>query len=158
MLGKLIRTIRKKPKPVRDNIALSIASGFTIVILGFWAYHLPSRLQVSEIVPTESTSAFSTFFDTAKDQFATVRESMRESTAGLNELTSTSSVGAMATTSELQLLVNVESVGSTTASTTATSSIPASSTNITTDSSQPRVVRILPIAASSSASSSVSAN
>lgn len=62
---------RQKPKHVRDNIAFGFASAVTVVVLVGWLVIVP-RADVfsTPVVTSHGSKAFSTFFDTVKDQVA----------------------------------------------------------------------------------------
>jgi len=78
MIRRLIRNIRSKPKPVRDNIAMVIAGVFTFAVFSVWMYHSPARFVSlsgdSTLTPDES--GFSGFFDQVSGQFASLKEAV----------------------------------------------------------------------------------
>lgn len=78
-MAGLFKKLRKKPKHVRDNIAFSIAGGFTFVVALSWfflGFHgLP---QGADVASEESNGAFSTLFGQIQEQVAAAKESIEE--------------------------------------------------------------------------------
>lgn len=72
MLKRLIRGLRRKPKIVRDNIALGMAAGVTFLVFTVWVYHMPSRMEaISERhAEDESQPIFSQLVDGVKGAFS----------------------------------------------------------------------------------------
>lgn len=91
MIKRLLRNLRQKPKIVRDNIALGIASTFTFIVGSFWLYNFSAIHGVNTASETKNTPAFSGLFSDFKDQIATIKESAQNE---LNQqATSTPSFG-----------------------------------------------------------------
>lgn len=76
MLRRLIRSVRKKSKGTRDNIALGIAVMFTGVVAVTWLYHWPmgAESMSAEVSQTTEKSAFADLFSSFKDQFSELKE------------------------------------------------------------------------------------
>ncbi len=74
--------LRRKPKHVRDNIALVAAGVCTLPVLGFLVFgvHGP-RLTAVEETSTTDRKFFETFTSQFKEQMATVREATNPSAA-----------------------------------------------------------------------------
>lgn len=66
--------LRKKPKHVRDNVAFSIAGGFTLMIALAWFFVGFDGLGgTPEVVTEEKPEAFSTLINQIQEQVATAR-------------------------------------------------------------------------------------
>lgn len=139
MLRRLILSIRNKPKHVRDNYALGIAGTCTAIVLLVWLYHWPTmmtarsegRIHTEE---GENTMPLSGFFDQAKEQIATARESLEEiatstdstdaDTSSLVDMQSAMAAGANRSTTSLRTVASsTASTTQATASTTSGSSV-----------------------------------
>jgi hypothetical protein len=71
--------LRKKPRHVRDNIAFSIAGGFTLTVALAWFFIGFTGFGGStEITAEEKPKAFSTLIDQIQDQVASAREGVSE--------------------------------------------------------------------------------
>ncbi len=77
MLKQILKNIRKKPKSVRDNIAMSIAGGFTALVAIIWLYNLPTWYSEIEKKHSNNKEApgFSDLFGDFKEQFANPKKS-----------------------------------------------------------------------------------
>ncbi len=72
--------LRKKPKHVRDNIAFSIAGGFTLVTALAWFFiGFGAPAEEFNLAEEESPAAFSTLLDQIQEQVASAREGIAES-------------------------------------------------------------------------------
>ena len=81
MIKRLLKTVRRQPKAVRDKIAMGLAGVFTALVATVWLYGSPDRFSASsELSTTESPPAFSQFFSNIGDQLAAVKESLSTST------------------------------------------------------------------------------
>ena len=78
MLARLIRSVRRKPKPIRDQYAFWTAILFTVLIGGVWGFGLSGRVDtnVSSAQPTESVGVFSSFFDEIGGKLSEVTDSI----------------------------------------------------------------------------------
>jgi hypothetical protein len=83
MLKSLLIAIRRKPKVVREQVALWSAGLFTLLIVGFWAFNLPSRF--SDDPNVQSAGIFSSLRDELESNEVDL-DSVRED---LTELVST---------------------------------------------------------------------
>ncbi|MEY3783989.1 MAG: hypothetical protein RLZZ230_311 [Candidatus Parcubacteria bacterium] len=82
MIKHLLKSIRKKPKAARDNIAMSIAGVFTVFIAIVWIYHLPAWYSaIEEKHSGKEAPGFSDIFGDFKDQFASAEKSKSTPTA-----------------------------------------------------------------------------
>ncbi len=70
MIKHLLKNIRKKPKAVRDNIAMGIAGTFTALVFSFWLYNVPEKF--SAIQENDNESSFFSLFSNIKEQAAVV--------------------------------------------------------------------------------------
>ncbi|MCA9355395.1 hypothetical protein KC865_02480 [Candidatus Kaiserbacteria bacterium] len=78
MIKRLIRAIRRKPKGVRDNIALSIAGSFTAVVFMVWLYHMPARnAALVELQNDDSSPGFFKMFQGVEGQISAVKEAVK---------------------------------------------------------------------------------
>ena len=78
-MAGLFKKLRKKPKHVRDNIAFSIAGGFTFMVaLGWFFLGFDGLPHSTEVASGENNSAFSTLFGQIQEQVATAKESIGE--------------------------------------------------------------------------------
>ena len=69
MIKSLIKTLRRRPKETRNNIAFVVAALFTGGVFAVWAYTSSwSYEEAGRQQAAEGTSAFSTFFDSIQDQ------------------------------------------------------------------------------------------
>ena len=76
------KNLRKKPKHVRDNVAFSLAGGFTFMLAVAWFFIGFDGLATSPEVSSEGTNgAFSTFIDQIQEQVATAREGVETNEA-----------------------------------------------------------------------------
>lgn len=79
MIRKLLTNIRQKPKPVRDKIALGIASGFTAVIFVVWIFQMSIGTDaLNENLNGEESDLITQFIDDVKGQVASVTDSVKE--------------------------------------------------------------------------------
>ncbi len=79
MLKNLLISLRKKPKVMRNNVALGVSAVFTAFVVMFWAYSAPGQIISSdEKSVSETSSDFFQIFDNIKDQFATIKKSQDE--------------------------------------------------------------------------------
>jgi len=81
MIKRLLKSIRQKPKSSRDNIAFSIASLFSGLILIAWLYNAPVRHMAieeryRETEAESSKASFSSFFGNLTDQMASLKDSV----------------------------------------------------------------------------------
>ncbi len=154
MLKRLIRSIRQKPKVVRDNVALGAAGFFTAAVCAVWLYHMPSKMEsiASEQGKGEETPGFSDLFGKIGDQFATVKEAV-STVSDSEDKTKVSTEAAEAE------VVATSSVAAETATTTPVAS--SSSTSVVTGSSTvsaeestdaPRPIRIITTSTATSTS------
>ncbi len=83
MIKRAILNLRHKPKPVRDRIALGIASGVTALVVMVWMYHLPTKLAsiTEKSQKSGEERGFASLFSEVGDQIATVKESFSDVTA-----------------------------------------------------------------------------
>jgi len=133
MIRSTLIKIRRKPKYVRDNIALGIAGTFTAAVFAVWFLNTPTEfLQKGAAVAEESPRAFSTFFQQIGKQFASVKESLPDPTPTTTpaaaiatslaaEPTVASSSEASASSSAREVMI--VSMSSSTATTTATTAV-----------------------------------
>jgi len=75
MLLRTVRSIRSKPKELRDQYAFWIAVIVTAVVALPWFFGLPDRLQ-SEAAETQSVPMFSSLIDTATDRWSQATEGL----------------------------------------------------------------------------------
>lgn len=85
MIRKWLIEARKKPKHVRDNIAMVGASSVTAAIFVVWLFTAPGQLEKEQQKTAEQPQAFSTFFGQIKEQVASVRGSLPEVPATTSE-------------------------------------------------------------------------
>jgi hypothetical protein len=72
MIIELIRSVRRKPRHVRDTIALGLSGGLTLTIALVWVMALPSNgFDVDELAK-EGAQPFASLWDTLRDQSANV--------------------------------------------------------------------------------------
>lgn len=124
MIRSTLRYIRQKPKAVRNQYALALASGFTAVVAVVWFMaQVPAPgIEVNDeaVVETgESSRPFANLFKQAREQWAAVRGSVGTSTAP--EVAKPEGPGTMTLTPET-LADAVEVEGDWTASATVTAS------------------------------------
>ena len=85
MLKSLLIRLRRKPKVVREHMALGIAGVFTFLVFGFWVFTVPDRFAGSE--DAQSTHIFSTL----KDEISEEAPDLGGIVDGLKEVVATSS-------------------------------------------------------------------
>jgi hypothetical protein len=61
MLKALLIKLRKKPKVIREQVALVVAGAFTFLVLGIWAFSLPGNF--SDVSGQQTAGFFSTLRD-----------------------------------------------------------------------------------------------
>ncbi len=80
MLKSFIRKIRTKPKHVRDQYALGIAGTFTTLVALLWLFGAPGTSLDDDLITNsyevDEKKPFGDFLDYAKDQIASVKESV----------------------------------------------------------------------------------
>ena len=81
MLGRLIRSVRQKPKHIRDQYALWTAVTVTGLVVVVWMFGLGERMNpdVTANQP-ESEGIFSSFFNEAGGRLSDVTESISDVT------------------------------------------------------------------------------
>ncbi len=107
MLKRLIRNIRRKPKHVRDNIALMLALVITSGVFSVWLYNAPARFtsiddKQAQTGTTEEKAGFADLFSNIGKQFASIREVV---------VTSVASTTMGTTTTNSELLQSVTDLG-----------------------------------------------
>lgn len=81
MLIRLISSVRKKPKHVRDQFAFWTAIIFTSLVVCFWVIGLPGRVNSNFVVEDEkSKGVFSSLFDEIGGQFSEATENISSAT------------------------------------------------------------------------------
>jgi predicted PurR-regulated permease PerM len=74
MIKSLLIKLRQKPKHVRQQVALGVATVFTSIVAIFWLTSLPNTVKsISSAVP-EGANAFSSFTDKINDEIQTVKD------------------------------------------------------------------------------------
>ena len=76
MIRRLINSLRRKPKAVRDNIALSVAGGATAVVALAWVLITPGNIATVVSDVDAAPGAFSTLFEQFRNQTAAVSDSL----------------------------------------------------------------------------------
>lgn len=78
MLARLIRSVRRKPRHIRDQYALWTAILFTVLVGGGWLIGLGAHVDtdVSLVQPTESEAVFSSFFNEIGEKLSEVTDSI----------------------------------------------------------------------------------
>ena len=134
MVGRLFRSIKRKPRAVRDQYALGIAVAVTSVVIVLWVWQLPERFDetAADVTVPADVGAFGGLLGEFKDRLSTVRDDIDAVVA-----TSTPQADIVVATSTL-------------------SSTSATTTSITTASSTPpvpvgRPIRIATTSASTTA-------
>lgn len=85
-MRSLLRTIRSKPKAVRDQYALVVSLGFTGIVAFVWVLTGMSLDQKTVTdVAQEETTPFANLTEQVKEQWAVVRGSLREDAATTTE-------------------------------------------------------------------------
>lgn len=148
---RLIRKIRRQPRHVRDNIALSIAGVFTVLVAALWAWHLPGSL-TSKDETGEQTPFFSQLRSSLEEQMATVRSSV-ESVDATNTPAANTETSATNTRETNFTLSEENKSALASSSAAAVSSSSAARANSTSSEPSTRSIRI---ATTSRASSSAS--
>ena len=72
MIKSLIIKLRRKPKVVRENLALTGAGIFTFLVFSVWAFTVPDRFLGNE--NTQSASMFSTLKEEISDDAPNLSE------------------------------------------------------------------------------------
>jgi hypothetical protein len=78
MLARLIRSVRQKPKPIRDQYAFWTAILFTVLVGGVWGFGLSGSVNtdVSSVQQPDSAGVFSSFFDEIGGKLSEVTDSI----------------------------------------------------------------------------------
>lgn len=125
--------LRKKPKHVRDNIAFSVAGGFTLTLAIAWflvGFNPSANQNVSS---GEGSTPFSTLFSQIQEQIASVKDSVPENESVTSEEMPTNAGGEWslsaqnASTSRQVIPEEVSIIVVPTATATATTSLSATS-------------------------------
>lgn len=78
MLKRIIVSLRQKPKPIRDRIALIGAISFTVIIFMIWLYHAPTRQAAVELQNADSVAnqppGFSELFSAFGEAASSIKE------------------------------------------------------------------------------------
>lgn len=155
MLKRILRSIRQKPKPVRDNAAMLIAGAFTCMVFLLWAYHAPTKFSAAEKqgVQTESPSGFTDLFGRIGSQLGAITEAVKseEGDEAVSPISSETgdgeteqpAVNSAATTTPMKDLESTSSVA-----------VPTPTPQAEQLSSQARVVKIVTVNSSSTTSTS----
>lgn len=107
MFGHLVRNLRRKPKAVRNNIALAVSGTVTVIVFAAWLVVTPEKVDSVAERAQASTGAFSGLFNQIKEQFNEAKANLPD-TPAVNE-----------SLSELQTVMQADINASTTASTSA---------------------------------------
>lgn len=96
MLFRLLDTLRKKPKHVREQYAFGGAVVFTAMVVGVWSLSLPARFAaisdgVSEVQP--AAAPFAHMFSQLKEQVQRITSNDSDSSSEINDAPSTEPVG-----------------------------------------------------------------
>lgn len=81
MLLRVLKSIRRRPKHVRDRYAFWIAASMTGLVVTLWAWQLPNRFSdtvAPATQPAASASAFSSFINEAKERFSNIGAEVTE--------------------------------------------------------------------------------
>lgn len=73
--------LRKKPKHVRDNIAFSMAGGFTLILAVVWFMTGFNPSTNQEISSGEDSAPFATLLGQIQEQMASAKDSVSENEA-----------------------------------------------------------------------------
>jgi hypothetical protein len=95
MLKRAIRSLRNKPKTLRNNIAMGVAGLFTFGVFVVWqlfAGMLQDATPDGVLVQTEDAAGFSNFFDRLGDQAASVKKAFSEAVEEADDETVVESV------------------------------------------------------------------
>jgi hypothetical protein len=80
MLIRTIRSVRQKPKQVRDKYAFGVAVGMTAIIASVWVWQLSGTASIVEtenVAPVAAPAAFSTLLDEAKKKFSETTQDLQ---------------------------------------------------------------------------------
>lgn len=89
MLKSFIIKLRHKPKAVRNQVALTVAITFTVVVMGIWLFSVPERFS------PDSTNPSPGILSGLRENLAENASELKDLTADLPELTATSSDSAV---------------------------------------------------------------
>jgi hypothetical protein len=160
MLKRLIKNIRQQPKGTRDKIAFGIAGGFTACLLTIWIYQMPARMSaISGSHDDGSSQVFSQFFDEIGDQFAAVKDAIPENTQS-EQVSSSSETGQYDMIEFSATTVATSSVSSSTDSVVGTTTSAQPSMASSSDQgpaptpTAPRAIRVVPVSATTAATTS----
>lgn len=126
MLKSALRYIRQKPKAVRNQYALVLASVFTAMIVFVWLASGGSGLQEASttLKASEGNTPFSNLIKQAKDQFASSKSALTEAeqaTSSTATTTTNSTSGEMILSAET--LEGIDQTNWSASTTSSTSSI-----------------------------------
>lgn len=103
MIKRAIRSIRRKPKAVRDQFAFWIAVSVTGVVILFWIVTIPDRYNDAEIIldsepNIDNQRSFAEMVSTVKDEFS-IPEQLLEGEEDIENISEPESVTDVSTTS-----------------------------------------------------------
>jgi hypothetical protein len=79
MFKRFIKNIRRKPKTIRNKVALVTASLFTTCIFVVWLYHIPNHLSaVTSNNDKDSSPIFSQLLDKIGDNISSVKNAVSD--------------------------------------------------------------------------------
>lgn len=148
MIKRLIKSIRRKPKGVRDNIAMSIAGVFTAAVFVVWLYHMPARQSViAEKAANDSTPGFSQIFREIGTQATAIKSSLSEVSKEENEPEAQKS--SLETEGDFSQGVFTSSPNTSSSSTSSSTTSSSTSSSVQSAPTIPREVRIVTTATTS---------
>jgi len=112
MIKSFLIKLRQKPKHVRQQVALGVASVFTAVVAIFWLTSLPDTVKVLSNAAPEGANAFSSFTDKINEQIEAAKENAPKVS------TSTASTSQPLTDLAMEPLIATTTASSTVSTTT----------------------------------------
>ena len=137
MVRRWIGSLRNKPKSVRDNVALSVAGGVTVLVVLGWLFVTPTTVTDVASEAKAQPSAFSTLFDQLRDQTAAVTDSFNEAKETVTEEWEDAQAS-----SSTETTVSIEDSEDSYSPTSTIMTETATTTGFTASTSTPRTVRI----------------
>ena len=151
MLRRLIRSIRRQPKPVRDQLALISAGVFTAVVAFVWVYHVPTKfaaLNEQRQMTAHDTEgpSFSQLFGGMREQVAAVRDAFSADETEDTPVVDTAAEPTVpAYTAATPPATTIERTASSSIATSTPASLATSTATTSTAASEPRPVRIIAV-------------